>query len=220
MNQSTALDVGIASPYAVASGESCTETIRKRKRKEAKYAPFRTELVDAHVVHRPLSWSCYGREHPDTTAVLHALCRRAARRQGLADHLRLLARVWAVVGIALARHNARMVHACLRQPAPLGWASVRLCAWRSAWDFRWGPRACARRSSCLLLRASGESACMRAANSLGFTRCSSGKTRVLTAHIHHIFKVMLPDVPNPGDSQLPARNANSACCRAAVHPSL
>ena len=123
MNQGTALDVGIASPHAVASGKDCTETMRKRK--EAKYAPFRTELVDAHVVYRPLIWSCYGREHPDTTAVLHALCRRAARRQGLADHLPLLARVRAAVGIALARRNARMVHACLRQPAPLGWAAVR-----------------------------------------------------------------------------------------------
>ena len=118
MNQGTALDVGIASPHAVASGKDCTETMRKRK--EAKYAPFRTELVDAHVVYRPLIWSCYGREHPDTTAVLHALCRRAARRQGLADHLPPLARVRAAVGIALARRNARMVHACLRQPAPLG----------------------------------------------------------------------------------------------------
>ena len=53
------------------------------------------------------------------------LCRRAARRQGLADHLPLLARVRAAVGIALARRNARTVHACLRQPAPLGWAAVR-----------------------------------------------------------------------------------------------
>ena len=123
MNQGTALDVGIAFPRAVASGKDCTETVRKRK--EAKYAPFRTELVDARVVYRSLIWSCYGREHPDTIAVLHVLCRRAARRQGLADHLRLLARVRAAVRIALARRTARMVHACLRQPVPLGWAAVR-----------------------------------------------------------------------------------------------
>ena len=96
-----------------------------RRRKEAKYAPFRTEPVDAHVVYRPLTWSCYGREHPDTTAVLHGVCRRAARRQILSDHVRLLARVRAAVGIALAHRNARMVHACLRQPALLGWAAVR-----------------------------------------------------------------------------------------------
>ena len=122
MNQGTALDLGIAS-HAVASGKDCSETMRKRK--EVKHAPFRTELEDAHVVHRPFIWSRYGRGHPDTTAVLHALCRRAARRQGLADHLPFLARVRAAVGIALARRNARMVHACLRQPAPLGWAAVR-----------------------------------------------------------------------------------------------
>ena len=63
MNQGTALDVGIASPHAAASGKGCTETVRKRK--EAKYAPFRTELVDAHVAYWPPIWSCYGREHPD-----------------------------------------------------------------------------------------------------------------------------------------------------------
>jgi hypothetical protein len=123
MSQGTALDVGIASPDAAGAGKDCTESMRKRK--VSKYEPYRAELEDAHVVYRPLIWSCYGREHPDTSAVLHALCRRAARRQGLADHLPLLARVRAAVGIALARRSARMVHACLRQPAPLGWAAMR-----------------------------------------------------------------------------------------------
>ena len=106
MNQGTALDVGIASPHVGASGKGCTETMRKWKEKQ--YAPFRAELVGAHVVHRPVIWSCYGRGHPDTTAVFHALCRRAAWRQGLADHLPLLARVRAAVGIALARRNVRV----------------------------------------------------------------------------------------------------------------
>ena len=93
MNMGTALDVGIASPLAVASGKDCTETMRKRKK--AKYAPFRTELVDVHVAHRPLIWSCYGRTYGRVTSAL----------------------LW--------RRNARVVHACLQQPAPLGWAAVR-----------------------------------------------------------------------------------------------
>ena len=50
---------------------------------------------------------------------------QGARRQVLADHLPLLARVRVPVGIALAHRNARMVHACLRQPAPLDRAAVR-----------------------------------------------------------------------------------------------
>ena len=95
---------------------------------QSTYAPFRAELEDAHVVYRPFICLRHGREHPDTTAVLHALCCSAARRQDLADHLPLLARVRAAVGIALARRNARMVRtrvlAAARAPR-LGRRAVR-----------------------------------------------------------------------------------------------
>ena len=54
-------------------------------------------------------------EHADTTPAITAIARRSARRQGLADHRRLLARFNAAVGVTLARRSARMVHACLRE---------------------------------------------------------------------------------------------------------
>ena len=54
MNRGTALDVGIASPR-LRPARICTETMQKRK--ETKYAPFRAELVDAHVAYRPVIWS-------------------------------------------------------------------------------------------------------------------------------------------------------------------
>ena len=146
MSRGIALDVCTASLHAVASGKDRTEIMRKQK-------------VTKHVEFWARSWRMrmlctdhsYGRamgaKPPDTTGVLHALCRKAARRQGLADHLPLFARVRAAVAIVLARRSAHMVHACLRPPALLGWAAVRQCAWRRACYGLWGPRACARRSS-------------------------------------------------------------------------
>ena len=119
MNCDTALDIGIASPDAAGAGPDCTESMRRRKL--TRYGRFLQELLATHVIYRPLIWSCYGREHADTTAVITAIARRAARRQGLADHRRLLTRFRAAVGVALARRSARMVHACLRRPAEQGW---------------------------------------------------------------------------------------------------
>ena len=87
------------------------------KRKKRAYAAFEAELDEARVVYKPLIWSCFGREHAETTAALTSLARRAARRQGLADHEPLLTKARAAIGVALARRCARMVHACLRRPA-------------------------------------------------------------------------------------------------------
>ena len=119
MNCDTALDIGIASPDAAGAGADCTEPMRRRKL--TKYGRFLQELLETNVVYRPLIWSRYGREHADTTAAITAIARRAARRQGLADHRRLLGRFRAAVGVALARCSARMVHACSRRPPEQGW---------------------------------------------------------------------------------------------------
>ena len=89
-----------------------------RKRNVDKYAPFSADFAAAHVVHRLLIWSCFGREHPETIAALHGLARRIARRLGFANHLPVLAHIRAAIGVALARWGARMVHACLRDPGP------------------------------------------------------------------------------------------------------
>lgn len=114
MGLDTALDVGVASPEASGAGKDCAESMRKRKHRT--YAAFEAELDEARVMYKPLVWSCFGREHAETTAVLTTLARRAARRQGLSDHGPLLAKARAAIGVALARRCARMVHACLRRP--------------------------------------------------------------------------------------------------------
>ena len=114
LDRDTALDIGVAAPDAAGAGDDCTESMRRRK--QAKYAPYSDDLSVAGVVYRPLVWSCYGREHADTTATLTAMARRIARRRGLADHKPVLSRMRAAVGVALARRSARMVHACLRRP--------------------------------------------------------------------------------------------------------
>ena len=116
MGLDTALDIGIASPDAAGAGADCAESMRRRKAN--RYAPHAHELAASRVVYRPLIWSCYGREHPDTSAALLAIARRAARRRGMADFERLLARARAAIGVALARRAARMVHACMRRPGP------------------------------------------------------------------------------------------------------
>ena len=86
-----------------------------RRRKLRCYAAYDAELTQSGVDYRPLPWSCYGREHADTSSALVALARRAARRLGRASHLPLLAKVRAGVGVALARRAARMVIRCLER---------------------------------------------------------------------------------------------------------
>ena len=84
----SALDVGIAAPHAANAGEDCTESMRRRKRDV--YARYLPALEAEGVRYTPMAWSCWGREHADTTAALTALARRAARRRGAASHQPLL----------------------------------------------------------------------------------------------------------------------------------
>ena len=112
----SALDVGIASPdstLAVSTGDG-PEAMRARK--AAVYAPF-LEHMEAHgVVYTPMPWSCWGREHPDTSRVLTALARRAARRSGTADWRRALREFRADAGAALARRVGAMWRQCALAP--------------------------------------------------------------------------------------------------------
>ena len=107
----SALDVGVAAPGARHAGADCTESMRIRKRKV--YARHLGALAAEAVEYRPLVWSCWGREHPDTTAALTRLARQAARRRGLACPAQLLRQVRAQVGAALARRAAAMLRACM-----------------------------------------------------------------------------------------------------------
>ena len=83
-----------------------------RKRKVRRYARWQGELEEQRITYRPLIWSAWGREHPDTSSVLVELAKVASRRRGLADYRPVLARARAGIGIAIARRAARMILSC------------------------------------------------------------------------------------------------------------
>ena len=77
---SLALDIGVAAPHALHAGNDCCETMRLRKVRH-----YRDHLEDFHlqgIIYTPLVWSCWGREHEETTKVLRQIARAAARRRG------------------------------------------------------------------------------------------------------------------------------------------
>ena len=88
-----------------------------RLRKLARYSRFVPELLEQGIECQPLTWSCYGREYPATSAALTLLARRAARRQGDRPWRHRLRLLRAGVGAALARRAAAMVAACFGAPA-------------------------------------------------------------------------------------------------------
>ena len=93
------------------AGDDCTESMRLRKRRV--YARHLEALRAEGIEYRPLVWSCWGREHPDSTAILSQLARQAACRQGAPGHVPLLRRARAQIGAAIARRCAAMLRACM-----------------------------------------------------------------------------------------------------------
>ena len=83
-----------------------------RQRKQARLQPFRDELEAGGVEYKPITFSCYGRPHPDALRLMRAFGRRLARRKGTEEHceVRHLA---SCVGVELWRRAARMVRQCL-----------------------------------------------------------------------------------------------------------
>ena len=106
-----ALDVGVVSPDAAASGSDCCAYMHDKKMRV--YSAHLAEMEANGVTYRPLIWSAMGREHPETSVVLEALARAAARRRGLRDFRQLLWRTRTAIGVMLARRAVRMVRACL-----------------------------------------------------------------------------------------------------------
>ena len=103
--------MGVAAPGARHAGADRAESMRVRRR--AVCARYLGELEAEGVEYKPLVWSCWGREHPHTTAALTQLARRAVRRRGLPSHAPVLRQARAQIGAALARRAATMVPACL-----------------------------------------------------------------------------------------------------------
>ena len=83
-----------------------------RLRKKGEYRCLEDALREASLAYTPLPWSCWGREHPDTTKVVEALCRRAARHRGLASWKAVLRCFRADVGAILARRASAMWRQC------------------------------------------------------------------------------------------------------------
>ena len=109
-----ALDVGICCPAAAGAGDDCVEAMRQRKLE--RLTPFSAELDAGGVEYRPITFSCYGRPHPDALHVMRAFARRLARRRGTEAHVeeRHLA---ARIGVEIWRRAARMLRQCLPDTA-------------------------------------------------------------------------------------------------------
>ena len=104
-----ALDVGIISPAASGAGANCVETMRARK--VARLEPFSAELDAQDIHYRPVTFSCFGRPHPDAHKAIVNLARRSARRRGREPHLeerRMMSRVTSEIW----KRAARMLCKC------------------------------------------------------------------------------------------------------------
>ena len=109
-----ALDVGITSPDATGAGADCCEAMYRTKLD--KYRPHFAALSAQEVRYMPLTFSCYGRLHPQTEVALDTIARVAARRRGFGDHQLLLRRAKGRIAVAIWRRAAAMVRSCLPQP--------------------------------------------------------------------------------------------------------
>ena len=76
-----ALDIGIVCPAAAGAGADCTESMDRRKRDRIE--PFTAERGANGVEYAPMVFSCHGRPHHCSIAVIRAIAEAAARRQGL-----------------------------------------------------------------------------------------------------------------------------------------
>jgi len=106
-----AIDVGISSPEATGAGTDCCEAMRARKMREL--GPHLAELRGRGVEYRPMTFSCFGRWHPESSALAEHMARTAARRRGLADPRLILRRARRRVGVAIAQRAVRLLRACL-----------------------------------------------------------------------------------------------------------
>ena len=90
--------------------DDCCETMRVRKMHH-----YRDHLEDLRlqgIIYTPLIWSCWGREHEDTTKVLRQIARAAARRRG-DKYDAVLSTLRDAICAALARRSAAMLLSCM-----------------------------------------------------------------------------------------------------------
>ena len=113
-----AVDVGVACPHACGAGEDACAALVSRKLCEL--GPAAAELRASGIEPLPVAWTCYGRAHPDASALLARLARRAARRRGLPSSAELLRRTRSRIGVEIWRRSVAVLRVCL----PLGEAVI------------------------------------------------------------------------------------------------
>ena len=109
-NGLVALDIGIASPDAQGAGDDCLQTMLDKKL--SKCEEQRPVLDRQNIIYRPMPFSCYGRLHSDTTAILRTLAKRIARRRGCSAGEWRFRRLKAKLITVIWARAARMVRAC------------------------------------------------------------------------------------------------------------
>ena len=83
-----------------------------RQKKIGDYAPYLDALQRQNIEYKPMIWSAFGRPHATTTEALRNICRRAARRRGLARADVLQRRAEASIAVEIWRRAAKMVFHC------------------------------------------------------------------------------------------------------------
>lgn len=106
----TALDIGITCPDAQYAGSDCTQGMYERKLE--KYAPHQTALERQNIAYQLLIFSCYGRPHVRTTAILRTLSKRVARRRGCSDARAVFARLMKAGTVEIWRRGAKQCQCC------------------------------------------------------------------------------------------------------------
>jgi hypothetical protein len=84
-----------------------------RRRKLRVYEPYSAAMTTLGLDYVLAPWSCWGREHPDTSALLISLSRRAAKRVGAEDWHCILADFRADASAVLVRRAVCMWRQCM-----------------------------------------------------------------------------------------------------------
>jgi len=112
-----AIDVGVRAPHASSAGADAAETMRRDKLDY--YEPHLEDLLRQGIVYKPLTFTAYGRRHPDATNILHYAATAVARQRGGSSAIGLQKHWQRQLAAEIWRRAARMVRTCLpRWQAP------------------------------------------------------------------------------------------------------
>ena len=84
-----------------------------RHRKEVLAHPWLPEAAREGLEYQPMVVSCFGRWEDAASAVLEQLCRKAARRHGLASAAGVRRRARAALWLEMVRRLVSVVRSCL-----------------------------------------------------------------------------------------------------------